>query len=292
MTNVLNEMTPFTDKDCLFIVERHKSEFNYPLHRHQCFELNFVENAAGAQRIVGDNVETIGQYDLVLIGGENLEHVWKQGECTSTDIREITIQFPSDLFAEGLISKTQFASIKEMFQRAEHGLAFPLPTIMQVYATLNSIAGEQEGFVQFVNFLYLLYQLSLAPDARVLAGSSYALPDLGQEEDRIQAVKQYIDEHFKENPTLSQLSAMAYMSPSAFSRFFKLRTGSTLSDYIIDVKIAYALRMLVDTTSTISEICYECGFNNQSNFNRIFKSKKGQTPREFRTTFKKNKTIV
>ena len=85
---------------------------------------------------------------------------------------------------------------------------------------------------------------------------------------------------------------MAYMSPSSFSRFFKLRTGSTLSDYIIDVKIAYAIRMLVDTTSTISEICYECGFNNQSNFNRIFKSKKGQTPREFRTTFKKNKTIV
>ncbi len=137
MTNVLNEMTPFTDKDCLYIVERHKSEFNYPLHRHQCFELNFVENAAGAQRIVGDNVETIGQYDLVLIGGENLEHVWKQGDCTSSDIREITIQFPSDLFADGLISKTQFASIKEMFSRAEHGLAFPLPTIMQVYATLN-----------------------------------------------------------------------------------------------------------------------------------------------------------
>ena len=130
------------------------------------------------------------------------------------------------------------------------------------------------------------------PDARVLAGSSYALPDLGQEEDRIHAVKQYIDEHYKENPTLSQLAAMAYMSPSAFSRFFKLRTGSTLSEYIIDVKIAYAVRMLVDTTGTISEICYECGFNNQSNFNRIFKSKKGQTPREFRTTFKKNKTIV
>lgn len=292
MAKVLDETTPITEKDCLFIVERHKTEFNYPLHRHRDFELNFVENAAGAQRIVGDNVETIGAYDLVLIGGENLEHVWKQGECRSSDIREITIQFSADLFTEGLLTRNQFASIKEMLRRAEHGLSFPLSTIMKVYSTLNTIAGEKESFVQFVSFLYLLYQLSLAPDARVLAGSSSAQPERGHEGDRIQTVRQYIDDHFTENPTLSELAALVYMTPSAFSRYFKFHTGTTLSDYIIDVKLAYAVRLLVDTSHSISEICYECGFNNQSNFNRIFKSKKGQTPREFRATFKKNKTIV
>ena len=292
MAKVLNEITPITEKDCLFIVERHKSEFNYPLHRHRDFELNFVENAAGAQRVVGDNVETIGDYDLVLIGGENLEHVWKQGECRSTDIREITIQFSADLFTDGLLTKNQFASIKEMLHRAEHGLSFPLPTIIQVYSTLNTVAAEKERFVQFINFLYLLYQLSLAPDARVLAGSSSAQQDRAQEEDRIQTVRQYIDDHFTENPTLSELADLVCMTPSAFSRFFKLRTGTSLSNYIIDVKLAYAVRLLVDSSLTISEICYECGFNNQSNFNRIFKAKKGQTPRDFRASFKKNKTIV
>lgn len=292
MVKVLNEITPITEKDCLFIVERHKTEFNYPLHRHRDFELNFVENAAGAQRIVGDNVETIGAYDLVLIGGENLEHVWKQGECRSPDIREVTIQFSADLFSKDLLTRNQFASIKEMLQRAEYGLSFPLGTIMKVYATLSTIAQEKESFVQFINFLYLIYQLSLAPDARVLAGSSNAQPDRGQEENRIHLVRQYIDDHFTENPTLSELADLVYMTPSAFSRFFKQKTGSSLSNYLIEVKLAYAVRLLVDTSASVSEICYECGFNNQSNFNRIFKAKKGQTPRDFRASFKKNKTIV
>jgi AraC-like DNA-binding protein len=262
------------------------------VHCHRDFELNFVENAAGAQRIVGDNVETIGAYDLVLIGGENLEHAWKQGECHSSDIREITIQFSADLFSDGLLTKNQFSSIKEMLHRAEHGLSFPLPTIIKVYSTLNTVAAEKESFVQFINFLYLLYQLSLCPDARILAGDTSAQQDRRQEEDRILAVRQYIEEHFTENPTLAELADLVCMTPSAFSRFFKLKTGNSLSNYIIDVKLAYAVRLLVDSSLTISEICYECGFNNQSNFNRIFKSKKGQTPRDFRASFKKNKTIV
>ena len=292
MAKVLNEITPITDKDCLFIVERHKSEFNYPLHRHRDFELNFVENAAGAQRIVGDNVETIGAYDLVLIGGENLEHVWKQGDCRSTDIREVTIQFSANLFSDGLLTRNQFTSIKEMLLRAEHGLSFPLDTIIKVYSTINTIAREKESFVQFINFLYLLYQLSLAPNAHILAGSTSAQPDRMHEGDRIQTVRQYIDDHFTENPTLSELAGMVCMTPSAFSRFFKLHTGTTLSDYIIDVKLAYAVRLLVDTSHSISEICYECGFNNQSNFNRIFKSKRNMSPREFRQIYKKKRVLV
>ena len=82
------------------------------------------------------------------------------------------------------------------------------------------------------------------------------------------------------------------MSPSSFSRFFKLRTGKSLSDYILDIRLGFAARMLVDSTKNISEICFECGFNNISNFNRIFKAKRGVTPREFRSMFKKNKVIV
>ena len=179
-----------------------------------------------------------------------------------------------------------------MLSRAEHGLSFPLPTIVQVYSTLNAVAREKESFVQFMNFMHLLYQLSLRPNARVLAGSSYAPSDWEQEGSRILAARQYIDDHFKEDLTLPGMADMFSMTPAAFSRLFKIKTGSSLSNYIIDVRLACAIRLLVDTDLSISEICCECGFNNQSNFNRIFKSKKGQTPRDFRASFKKNKTIV
>ena len=82
------------------------------------------------------------------------------------------------------------------------------------------------------------------------------------------------------------------MTPVAFSRFFKLRAGKTISEYIIDIRLGNATRLLVDTTNTISEICYECGFNNVSNFNRIFKKRKECSPKVFRENYRKTKLIV
>lgn len=292
MSDVLNEITPLSEKDCFYVVERHKTQFDYPLHQHGEYEINFIEHGAGAQRVVGDSVEEIGEYDLVLIGGENLEHVWQQGSCHSDDIREITIQFSNELFSDNLLAKNQFSTIRDLLLRAEHGLSFGMSTIMKVYSTLNTIASTKEKFVQFLNFLYLMYQLSIDPAPTVLASSSFAHTERSNEGHRVALVKQYINDHYAEDLNLNALAGLASMTPSAFSRFFKLRTGRTLSDYILDIKLGYAARLLVDTSKNISEICFECGFNNQSNFNRIFKSKRGLTPREFRAMFKKNKVLV
>ena len=292
MTKAFTEITRLSEKDCFHIVERHKSEFTYPLHQHREFELNFIERGRGVRRIVGDSVEEIGDYELVLLGGEELEHVWEQGTCESKDIREITIHFSGDIFGEGLLSRNQFASITRMLQKADHGLAFTLPAIMKVYSTLDAIANESERFVQFLKFMYILYELSLADDARVLASSSFAHTEQSTESRRVQKVKQFINEHYAEQLKLSDLADLVGMSPVSFSRFFRHRTGRTLSDYIVDIRLGYAARMLVDSSRNISEICYECGFNNLSNFNRTFKAKRNYTPRDFRAMFKKNKVIV
>lgn len=292
MGRVFTEITRLSDKDCFYIVERHKTEFTYPLHRHKEFELNFIEKGKGVRRIVGDSVEEIGDYELVLIGGADLEHVWEQGKCRSKDIREITIQFSGDIFGTELLSKNQFASIRRMLRRAEHGLAFPLSSIMRVYSTLDDIANENERFVQFLKFLYVLYELSISDDARVLASSSFAHTARSNESRRVEKVKQYINDHYAKPLKLADLAGLVGMSPVSFSRFFRQRTGRTLSDYIVDIRLGFAARMLVDSSKNISEICYECGFNNLSNFNRTFKSKRNYTPRDFRAMFKKNKVIV
>ncbi len=292
MGKVLTEITRLSEKDCFYIVERHKTEFTYPLHQHKEYELNFIENGKGVRRIVGDSVEEIGDYELVLIGGEDLEHVWEQGNCRSTDIREITIQFPGDIFGSGLLSRNQFASIKRMLARAGHGLSFPLASIMKIYSVLDTIASEQERFIQFLKFLYILYELSVSDDSRVLASSSFAHSAKSTESRRVQKVKQYIDDNYSKPLKLAELADLVGMSPVAFSRFFRRRTDRTLSDYIVDIRLGHAARMLVNTTKNVSEICYECGFNNLSNFNRTFKAKRNYTPREFRAMFKKNKVLV
>ena len=292
MTKVFTEITRLSDKDCFYIVERHKTEFTYPLHRHKEFELNFIQNGKGVRRIVGDSVEEIGDYELVLVGGEELEHVWEQGSCQSKDIREITIQFSGDIFGNELLSKNQFASIQRMLRRAEHGLSFPLSTIMKVYSILDDIANDNERFVQFLKSLYILYELSVSEGTRVLASSSFAHSPRKVESRRVEKVRQYIDEHYSDQLKLADLAALVGMNPVSFSRFFHQRTGRTLSEYIVDIRLGHAARMLVDTSKTVSEICYECGFNNLSNFNRTFKARRNCTPRDFRAMYKKNKVVV
>ena len=292
MAKVFTEITRLSDKDCFYIVERHKTEFTYPLHRHKEFELNFIQNGKGVRRIVGDSVEEIGDYELVLVGGEELEHVWEQGSCQSKDIREITIQFSGDIFGNELLSKNQFASIQRMLRRAEHGLSFPLSTIRKVYSILDDIANDNERFVQFLKSLYILYELSVSEGTRVLASSSFAHSPRKVESRRVEKVRQYIDEHYSDQLKLADLAALVGMNPVSFSRFFHQRTGRTLSEYIVDIRLGHAARMLVDTSKTVSEICYECGFNNLSNFNRTFKARRNCTPRDFRAMYKKNKVVV
>ena len=293
MSQVLREITPLTRKDCLYIVERHKSEFLYPLHSHSDFELNFIENAPGVRRVVGDSVEEIGPFELTLVTGPELEHAWEQGNCTAPDVREITIQFASNMFEGEGMDKTLFASIHQMLDRAQLGLTFSLKSIMRVYPMLDTLASETEPFRQYMSFLQIMYELSRADDSRVLASRAYARPyEDAVQSRRIQKVKEYIAAHFSEDIRLETLSELVGMTPPAFSRFFRARTNRTVMDYLIDIRLGNAARLLVDTTQNISEICYSCGFNNLSNFNRIFKAKRGYTPRDFRTLFKKTRVFV
>ena len=292
MDNVMHEITPLSASDCFYLADRHKSSFDFPIHSHPEFELNFIAGAAGVRRTVGDHSETIGDYDLVLIASPNLEHVWEQGECQSKDIREITIQFTSDVLPEPLLSKSQFHSIRRMLDRARCGLAFSGLTIMKVFGKIDELTHQQRGFHAVLSFLKLLYDLSLADDSRTLSSSSFARIKTSNESRRVNKVQQYIASHYAEDVRLETLADLAGMTPVAFSRFFHQRTGRSLSEYIIEIRLGIAARMLIDTTKMVAEICYDCGFNTLSNFNRLFRKHKGCTPTAFRENFNKKKLII
>lgn len=289
---VIHEITPLMGKDVLYIADRRKKEFTYPIHNHEVFELNFVEHAAGVRRIVGDSSEVIGDYDLVLITSPQLEHVWEQNTCTSEDIREITIQFDFGMSEDSIFGRNPFLSIRNMMNEARKGLCFPLSAIMGVYKELDTLSSIKDGFYAVMQFMTILYELSRCEGARTLASSSFAKIAVEDDSRRILKVKNFINENYMDELRLAQLAEIAGMSASAFSRFFKLHTGRNLSDYIIDIRLGYATRKLVDTSRSISEISFECGFNNLSNFNRIFKKKKGCSPSEFRENYHKTRIIV
>ena len=292
-TRVLREITPLSEHDFMYVADRHKKEFDYPIHIHDVLELNFLANAAGARRVVGDSSEVIGDLDLVLITSSDLEHMWEQHECKSEDIHEVTVQFR--LYFEMPTSPFRFNSYKSIYRmlvRAKRGLAFPSKAIMLVYHRLVKLSTIEDGFLAVQEFFSILYELSKFDDARELATSSFAKVEVESESKRILKVKNYIDEHYKDEINLEQLADLVGMTSTSFSRYFKQRTGKNFLEYIIDIRLGHAARMLIDTTDSISEICWRTGFNTLTNFNRLFRKRKGCYPTEFREKYQKTKVIV
>ena len=292
-STVLREITPLNENDFMYVADRHKKEFDYPIHIHDVLELNFVANAAGARRVVGDSSEVIDNLDLVLITSPDLEHVWEQYECKSEDIHEVTVQFRLNFDLD--TSPFRFSSYKSIYNmliRAQRGLAFPPEAIILVYHRLARLSSIEEGFIAVQEFFSILYELSKFDDARELASSSFAKVEVVSESKRILKVKNYIDEHYKDDLSLEQLADLVGMTPTAFSRYFKQRTAKNISEYIVDIRLGHAARLLVDTSDSVSEICWATGFNTLSNFNRLFRKRKGCSPTEFREKYQKTKVIV
>ena len=189
--HVMREVTPLMERDMLYIADRRKKEFTYPIHNHDVFELNFIEHAPGVRRIVGDSSEVIGEYDLVLITGTELEHVWLQNTCTSKNIHEVTVQFRFDLSEDGLLYKNPFTRIRNMLMMARNGMCFHMDAIMEVYTLLLSLSSVKDGFSSFMQFMEILNILSRSEGARTLATTSYAKVNLGEDSRRILKVKDY-----------------------------------------------------------------------------------------------------
>ena len=290
---VLRELPPLMENDFMYVADRRKREFTYPIHKHEVFELNYVENGAGVVRIVGDSSETIANRELVLITSPDLEHVWAQGTCHSDEVREITVQFFLDFTSPGSIfNRIPLRSIRDLFEHARKGVAFSEETIEKVFPMLDTLSKTTDKFYAVIKFLSILHELSISDGARELASSSFAKVNVDSDSRRILKVKDYISSHFTEEIRLAELAELVGMSPTSFSRFFKLRTSKTLSEYIVEIRLGVAARQLVDTTDSVSEICYGCGFNTLSNFNRLFRKNKGCSPTEFRDKYHKTKVIV
>lgn len=281
---ILREKTSLSSEDCFLVMQRAKQGFYYPLHVHAEFELNYLENASGALRIVGDSIEEIDDLELVLIAGET-KHAYTNHTCKCKGILEITIQFDYSLF-ESLLDKRHFESIRNMFANASSGVVFSKQAILNVQDSLKLLSKENpESFQCFIRMIEVLKELSLDSNARRLNPTDFVGNYNKGDADRLEGIMIYLHENYQSAISLSGLASEVGMSESSLTRFLKRWTGKTFIDNLNDIRITNAVNRLVDTRDSISEICYRCGFNNLSNFNRIFKKRKGYTPKEYREKY-------
>lgn len=293
-TELFKEVSPLSSKDCFILIERQKTNSNFPIHIHPECELNFIENAKGAQRIVGDSIEEIDEEELVLVTNPHLEHAWKDYRNVSKNIHEITIQFHPDLLTDTFLNKNQMISIRQLFRHAERGVAFSRESIAKVRPLLKTLTCENDSFYSLIKLLIILHELSIDKGMRELSTGQFAANVMHQHssDESLGRVMDYLSRHYSEVIRLSEVAEMVNMSESSFCRFFKQHTSKSFIDFLTDIRLGAASRALIDSSLSIAEIGYDCGFNNLSNFNRIFKKKKGVTPSEFRDNYRKNKTII
>jgi AraC-like DNA-binding protein len=281
---LLREITPLTQGDCFTLFSRVKKDFDFPLHYHEEFELNFIQNGKGAKRVIGDHIEEIDDLELVLVG-PNLQHGWFTHKLRGQQLHEITIQFHRDLFDDKFLHRNQMSFIRKMFEKSLKGILFSRETMEAITPRLITLT-EKHSFDSVLELLSILHDLSTSRNIRTLSNTTFNNTEtISYNSRRINSVMEYLNKNFHKDVSLSEVSKLIAMSEVAFSRFFKLRTGKTFVDTLNEVRLGHASRMLIDTTQSINEIAYRCGFNNMSNFNRIFKKKKNCTPKEFRLAY-------
>jgi AraC-like DNA-binding protein len=282
-TNIIREITPLTQNDCFTIFSRVKKEFTFPLHYHEELELNLIINAKGARRIVGDHIDTINDLELVLVG-PNMYHAWFTHQCVSEEIREVTIQWHKDLFEDKLLRRNQLSFIRSMMDRSQKGILFSPETAAALAPRILSL-NQKNGFDSVLELLSILHDLSISRNMRTLSDGSFGNQHFTYNSRRIEKAFEYMNNNYDKSISLGEVAKLVSMTEVSFSRFIKKRTGNTFIDSLNEIRLGHASRLLIDTTHSIAEISYHCGFNNISNFNRIFKKKKTCTPKEFRENF-------
>jgi AraC-like DNA-binding protein len=291
MNNIIKEITPLTQNDCFTIFSRVKSEFNFPIHFHEDYELNLIINAKGAKRIVGDHVEEIEDMELVLIG-PNLSHAWLTHNCKSAEFTEVTIQWHKDLFDDKILKRNQLIFIRRMFERSVRGISFTKETAELVSKRILAI-NHMQGFDSVLELMSILNQLSTSKSMRLLSDVCLNSDHLfSHNSRRIDKAYEFMHANFHKLISLKDISKLVSMTEVSFSRFIKKRTGNTFIDSLNEIRLGHATKMLIETTHSIAEISYNCGFNNISNFNRCFKKKKQCTPKEFRENYSGTRVFI
>ncbi len=283
------EITRLIPEDSFLVEQRVKDDFDFPIHFHPEYELNFIYRGKGVRRIVGDHSSEIDDLELVLVG-PNVVHGWELNNCTCKEIYEITIHIHNDLLDKKMLSRRLFKPISDMFNRAKFGVLFSreitnlmMPRLM----LLSRISGLQ----YYLEFISILNDLAISEDQKSLSISSDEKEDF-HNSDKIKKVYDYIQENFSNTITLNEISKLVNMSPVSFNRFIKHRTGKTFVHYLNDTRISFASRWLLETDLSIGEISFRCGFNNIANFNRLFKQAKDATPKDFKKQYIGMKRIL
>lgn len=256
-------------------------------HYHSEIELVYIEKGTGIQ-FIGDHISRFTPGEILLIGS-NLPHYWRCDEDYFKGNPEISAEATVAHFLPHFLG-TQFLSlpenkqIKALLQNANNGLKITGKTNKLVKKILENILNSN-GADRIILVIKALHTIAVSEDVESLASNGFQTTYNESETERLNNIYSYSINNINKKISLSEIANIAFISPNAFCRYFKTQTKKTYSQFLIEIKIGIACKLLTENNQSIKNVCYESGFNNFSNFNKYFKTITGKTPLEYKRLF-------
>ncbi|AZA57749.1 MULTISPECIES: AraC family transcriptional regulator [Chryseobacterium] len=261
--------------------QRNENIKSHVWHYHPEVELIFVCKGSG-KRQIGSNISYFSDGDLVLIGS-NLPHCGLTNENTNNDY-EMVIQFKPDFLGENIWETPEMQRISALLEKSKAGIVFE-ENIKKTVGKKIAEMHEMSSLNKLLTFLEILDELATTQNYRILNAGKYYLQTQVEDNERINHIFNYVKDHFKEQITLEEIADLANMKVPSFCRYFKKITNKTFTQFVNEYRITHSLKLLAEQPLSITEVCFESGFNNFSYFNKTFKEYIKKSPSQYRKEF-------
>ncbi|AWH73539.1 AraC family transcriptional regulator [Dokdonia sp. Dokd-P16] len=262
--------------------DEHHINDNSLWHYHPEIELVYVNGGTG-RRQVGSNLSYYTWGTLILVGS-NLPHCGFTDELTGNK-SETVIHMKTDFLGDTFFDLPEMASIKRLLQVAQRGIVFSGETKKRVGAMMEEME-DQSDFNRLITQITVLNELATTKEFRILNADGFSLLSDVKDNNRINEVFNYVKTHFKEEIPLEEMANITNLTIPSFCRYFKKITHKTFTQFVNEYRLVHASRLLAEQPMSITQVCYESGFNNFSHFNKKFKAFTGQNPSDYRKELK------
>jgi len=271
-----------------FVVHKLEQPFFDPYwHFHPEYQLFMVLKGKGT-RFIGDHVTLFQEGDITFLGPD-LPHLWRsdtEKSVIENDIHAvgIVVYFQEDFISKSLLNKEEGIRIRQLFKKSLRGFDVTDKTAKSIGKSLLNLP-NLEGFDAVLGLLQILNSLSQTDDIELLASSGYTNTLREGDTERMNRVYAHVMKHFKRKIPISELASLTHMTPTSFSRYFKTHANKTFTEFVSEIRIGHACKLLIDKKKNASQACYESGFRTVSNFNKQFKTITNRTPLEYKKRY-------
>jgi AraC-like DNA-binding protein/uncharacterized RmlC-like cupin family protein len=251
-------------------------------HFHPELELIYINKGQGKTHI-GNHLSYFNNSQLILIGS-NLPHNGFTDRLTANGT-ETTVQFKSNFLGNDFLNVPEMAAIVSLFDRAKQGIRFKVETKKIIGPKIDKLL-EHNGLKRVLKFLDILNYLAITDDYSLLNADGFAFVSEPQDSAKIDIIFKYINRNFQSHITLDEIADKVSMTVPAFCRYFKKATGKTFTELVNEYRVVHATKLLNESQMSIADVCFECGFNNFSHFNKQFNELTGKSASNYRKEIK------